>query len=212
MIARLQSMLERELEKGERVIWSGQPDPVQAARGGLSFGVPGAFLMALAAGWNSLVGSLLPAVAGTTPVFDLIQVLFHAMFFLGGLLLVLLGAAFFSIPVWIWRRARATLYVVTSRRCLILVAEWPEAAQGYGHAHLVSVERVEHAPGRSDLVLVIREEPGAALRWRGFADLLRRVELPKNQHGHRIAFRGISEANVAERLLLEFQDRKLAMR
>jgi hypothetical protein len=208
MRTRLAAILERELGEQEMVLWSGQPDPLQAALGGLSWSFAGGMMMVIAAGWVSIVFEFPRGMLNSSGFFELLPLVLVGAFVMVGILLALIGTGILLIPVWIWRRARATLYVVTARRCMILIAAWPEAADGYSHARLVSVQRVEHAPGRGDVLIAIREEPNAAFHWKGLADLFRRVRFPKSGSGHRIAFRGILEASLVENLLLKFHDRK----
>jgi len=205
MTALLQSMLEQELATEERVLWSGQPDPLQSARTGIAAAVPGGMALAMGIAWFSVLLPHLPDAASCEFPEAILLIAFQAVFLLPGAIITLAGLGLLLVPVWIWRRARASLYVVSSRRCVILNASWPRSANGYPHSRLVRIERVDHAPGRGDLVITIREEPGVSFRWNGPGDLLRRVALPMNRTGHRLVFRGIRDAGEVEKLLMELR-------
>jgi len=96
-----------QLDPGERLIWSGQPEPRAYAwkKGWLSFlfGIP---FFAFAVFWTTMASSFGgEGVAG--------------FFWLWGIPFLLVGLAMLLSPFWYYARAGRTSYVLTNRRAVI---------------------------------------------------------------------------------------------
>ena len=108
---KLRSVIDRELDSGERVVWSGMPRAVcftLASTGAFVFGIP---WTAFALFWMGA------AAAGTMNAEE--DIGFMTFFPLFGLPFVLVGFGLLSAPLWAYRKGLNTAYVlyVTDRRC-----------------------------------------------------------------------------------------------
>lgn len=106
---RLQAMIDSELEPGERVLWQGMPIPrffTAASMGAFLFGIPWtafAIFWTAGAAWGvSESGG--PGLFSVFPLF--------------GVPFILVGLGMLSSPIWAYRSARKTAYVITDRRAL----------------------------------------------------------------------------------------------
>lgn len=144
--------LERELQPGERILWTGQPAPWRTLRVAATlavavFGLP----------WTAFATLMLLSFAN-----DAVE---H-----GGLLhwtpvvmlscFVLVGVGMLAAPLWGLRGAARTAYAVTSQRVILVEGEgWRAVSvRVYGREALASLIRIEHEDGSGDLVL--EETPG----------------------------------------------------
>src|SRR6266404_1761012 len=103
----LREKVDRELESGERVEWLQMPVPryfTPAATAGFLFGIP---WTAFAIFWTA--GAAWGTSKATGPGF------FNA-FPLFGLPFILIGLGMLSGPLWAYRKALKTVYVITNRR------------------------------------------------------------------------------------------------
>lgn len=142
--------LEAELEKGEQVLWAGQPAgwrtlPVLQSLAMALFAVP---WTGFAVFWIVMASS---ATGGGGPA---------AFMPLFGVPFVLVGLAMLSSPLWALRGAARTGYAVTDRRVIVCeTSAWgTTAARSFGPEVLPAMTRNDHPDGRGDLVL--HTEPG----------------------------------------------------
>jgi hypothetical protein len=111
------------LEPGERIVWSGRPNPLRLAikRGlwpcatGLFFLSMAAFTLAL--GW---IDWARPPLKGpeASPL-NRLNLLMNLQFGFMGTLLGIGGLVLALAPAWLWFRARQTVYALTDRRVVI---------------------------------------------------------------------------------------------
>jgi len=104
MPARFAAELVAELEPGERVLWTGIPDPLALARRAL-----GELLMPLA--FNGFVLALVALCSRD-----------GGSLALGAVPLLALGLPLFQTPLGAWQAMRTTFYAVTDRRALVFDA------------------------------------------------------------------------------------------
>jgi hypothetical protein len=142
------SVARSELEPGEYLLWSARPDAARAARASmliLFFAVPwtafSLFWMTMAAlgVWQTDMG----AVAWIFPLF--------------GLPFVAVGLGMLSLPYFVYSRAKRTVYAITDRRAMIIVAGSTRSVESYGPADFGSLKRVERADGTGDLIFLTTE-------------------------------------------------------
>ena len=129
----------RELDIGENVLWSGQPDPARMRRKAMPsalFSVPLLAFMAFWI-WGASAGARSMLAAGKTPPLPII------LFPLFGLFGVFIVIALALSPWTEFAKARRTFYALTDRRALIIVEEKKKSVK--------SVMPTEFALERRDL-------------------------------------------------------------
>ena len=176
----------RQLDSGERLLWSGSPMAGGMAMGALPatlFGIPftafAAFWMTTA--WNGT--RHLPHDFGPWMLFPLFGVPF-----------LLIGLGILTAPFWAYLAAQRTVYAVTDRRALIIVG-WPRATvQSFQPSDISDLTRVEGADGRGSLMFASRLWTGN----NGF---------PRSS---RIGFVGIDEVRRVEQLIRDNLHKQVA--
>lgn len=139
----LQQRLRAELKPGESITWAGQPNPNLFMKSGFTiwfFFIPWtAFSLLFIA--NALNFQMPQFDSGWShfPLFELPFLLFG----LGGL----------SLPLWLRRIARSTIYAITNHRLISIEGAKSITVKSYIASDLVDIERTEHPDGRGDLVL-----------------------------------------------------------
>jgi hypothetical protein len=98
----------RFLEPGEQVRWIGQPHGPRQVTGALPASVFGAGFAAFALFWMAGASGFTFSLTGPSGLFPLC-----------GLPFLVAGLAMLLTPLWAWRKARRTLYVVTDRRAVL---------------------------------------------------------------------------------------------
>jgi hypothetical protein len=145
VIAReLEDKVKRELESGERILWMEQPIPryfTAMSTGAFLFAIPwtafAVFWMCGAAGFK--LPDFSKGGFGLFPLF--------------GLPFVLIGIGMLSTPLWVYRRAFKTVYVITDRRAITFDAGWKTTIRSYAPAQLQNIHRKEKRDGSGDVVL-----------------------------------------------------------
>lgn len=138
------SLVDLELEPGERIIWAAQPIPGRFARrsiGLVLFGIP----------WTAFAIFWIAGASGfKIPDFS------HGFGFfpLFGVPFVLIGFGLLSSPYWMRRKARRTAYVITDKRALILAGgSWRSTTvRSFEPYRLGDIRRVQNADGTGDLI------------------------------------------------------------
>lgn len=96
------TLAQNYLDRGERLIWAGNPDPLRYAIGkGLVIAIVGIPFLAFSIFW--VVMAAMPG----------------SLFYLFGIPFVLVGAGFVLSPFFQYWRARGVAYVLTDRRAII---------------------------------------------------------------------------------------------
>lgn len=140
-------MLDYELEEGEHLLWSGQPDPMHMAK-------QSSAILFVAIPWTALM--FLWLVSSVSSLFDLAMQTSGAFLYVfiipvGFLLLLLLSGIFLlDSPRRAYRRGRRTIYAITSRRVLIIVASNKRSVKSCVYPG--NIERIERSGEKGDLI------------------------------------------------------------
>ena len=143
----LRERVDRELEPGERVQWLEMPVAryfTPAALGAFLFGIPWtafAIFWTAGAAW----GTTRSAAGGLFHVFPLFGVPF-----------ILIGLVMLSAPIWAYRKALKTVYVITDRRAITFDGGWTTTIRSYGPEQLNEVYRKERKDGTGDIIIARR--------------------------------------------------------
>jgi len=143
----LRERVDRELEPGERVQWLEMPVAryfTPAAVGAFLFGIPWtafAIFWTAGAAW----GTTRPGAGGLFHVFPLFGVPF-----------ILIGLVMLSAPIWAYRKALKTVYVITDRRAITFDGGWTTTIRSYGPEQLNEVYRKERKDGTGDIIIARR--------------------------------------------------------
>lgn len=134
----LRERLRAELTRGETVTWAGQPDPGRMMRLGWVAWVFFLPWTVWSLGWMLEIAE--PNVSSSMRL----QLTAISLPFL------LAGLAGLTVPYWMWRRARATIYAITNHR--VLVIEGTRAVKTYQPSELTASERTTRDDGSGDMV------------------------------------------------------------
>lgn len=143
---KLRSLVESEMQAGERINWMEQPIPGRMARMTLPivlFGIP----------WTAFALSWTASAAWGTSKVEGGPGLFSA-FPLFGLPFILIGLGMLSSPYWSRRKAHRSAYVLTDRRAILFSADWRGSVtvRSFEPERLTDLQRKQHADGSGDLV------------------------------------------------------------
>ena len=140
----LQERVRRELEPGEMIRWMEQPVPrffAPATIGMVIFGIP----------WTAFAVFWICGASG----FKMPN--FHgggfAFFPLFGLPFVLIGIGMLSAPLWAYRKALKTVYVITGGRALVIETGRTSTIRSYRPDQLRGAYRKERRNGTGDVIL-----------------------------------------------------------
>jgi hypothetical protein len=140
----LQGRVRRELEPGESIRWMEQPIP--------KFFSPmsiGAFVFAIP--WTAFAVFWICGASGfKLPDFSRGG---FALFPLFGLPFVLVGIGMLLSPLWFYRKAFKTVYVVTNRRAITFDPGWTLTIRSYTPEQLRNVYRKEKRDGTGSIIL-----------------------------------------------------------
>lgn len=139
---RLQSLVDAELNDGEKITWIGAPIARQFAMRSapiVLFGIPwtafALFWMAGASGFK---------IPDFKQGFDL--------FPLFGIPFVLIGFGMLSSPYWMMRKAKKTAYVLTTARAILFDGGFSTTIRSFGPDRLTDLRRVQRNDGSGDLI------------------------------------------------------------
>jgi hypothetical protein len=142
----LASLVESELTKGERIVWTGQPIPSRFARSSIPivlFGIP----------WTAFAIFWVAAASGFRfPAFSHV----FGFFVLFGIPFVLIGLGMLSSPFWMLHQASRIVYVITDRRALIIQRGLlgQVTVRSFEPASLTEVTRTQYADGSGNLIFL----------------------------------------------------------
>jgi hypothetical protein len=143
----LREKVDRELDSGEHVMWSQMPVPRYFTPGSTAaclFGIPWtafAIFWTTGAAW----GSSKVENAGFFRAFPLFGVPF-----------ILIGFGMLLSPVWAYRKALRTVYVVTNRRAITFDGLRTTTVRSYPPERLKDVYRKERKDGTGDVIIARR--------------------------------------------------------
>ena len=183
--SRLRRLVEEELNHGEKISWIGTPNPRRFALRSIPIVIFAIPWTGFSVFW--IVGasqfSMPPGEGGGLS-------LVFGLFPLFGLPFVLIGLAMMSAPFWMLRKAKRTLYVVTSSRAILFDGGFSTAIRSFGPDQLGDLRRKQ--------------------RWDGSGDLIFERKLSYDGEGHRcttdVGFRAISDVKRVEDLVRQLVD------
>jgi hypothetical protein len=142
----LRDKVDRELESDERIEWIGMPKRVYftpAATAAFLFGIP---WTAFALFW--IAGAAEFKIPQFNQGFDL--------FPLFGIPFVLIGCGMLSAPIWAYRTAGKSVYVITNRRAITFDGGWSTTIRSFPPEKLTDVYRKEKPDGSGDVIIARR--------------------------------------------------------
>lgn len=140
----LEDKVTRELESGEQVLWMEQPVPRYFTAMSTS-----TFLFAIP--WTAFAVFWICGASGfKIPDFSKGG---FSLFPLFGVPFVLVGLGMLSAPLWSYRKALKTVYVITDRRAITFDAGWTTTIRSYPPNRLQNIHRKERRNGTGDVIL-----------------------------------------------------------
>lgn len=147
MNVELQLKLEKELESGETVLW--KETPIQRY---FTPKATGAFLFAIP--WTAFAVFWVFGAAGfKLPDFDK----GFDFFPLFGIPFILIGLGMFSAPIWAYRKAGKSLYVITNQRAITFEGGRSTTIRSYTPENLKNVYRKERKNNIGDVIISIKQ-------------------------------------------------------
>lgn len=146
----LDARVRSELDRGEQLLWVGQPRPDRFARRAIPIALFGIPFTAFAIFWISMASfAAMKGVPNAGPL-GVIGVCFP----LFGVPFVLVGLGMLSSPFWAGRKAKRTCYALTDRRAILFDAGMFGSVEvrSYRPAELTKMFRREKADGSGDLI------------------------------------------------------------
>jgi hypothetical protein len=149
-----QRTIEREMQSGERLLWTSKPDPSRLSARMIVpaiFGIPfTAFAIFWVAGaWSMTRNSPFPSNG------------FDNIFPLFGLIFVFIGLAIMSSPFWAFAKGTRTVYGISDRRALVIEGGSSQTTKSYSFSDMEDLERTERADGSGDLIFKRETRRGA---------------------------------------------------
>lgn len=139
----LQELIERELERDEKIVWSALPKPRYfsgPAAGAFLFGIP----------WTAFSVFWVAGAAGfKIPQFNQAQDLFP----LFGIPFILVGIGMLSAPLWAYQSQLSTVYLITNRRAITIDGGRTSTIRSYLPENLTDIFRREHKDGTGDVII-----------------------------------------------------------
>ncbi|MGE9293830.1 MAG: hypothetical protein ACQKBW_09480 [Puniceicoccales bacterium] len=171
----LQDSINAELEPREEVLWQEMPTPQFFTRDSTA-----AFLFGIALTVYALYWMRDASEIGQGDMKGL-----ASYFFLFGLPFVFAGIGMLSSPLWAYRKATRTAYVITGRRAIVFEGGRGITVRSYPPERLQSVYRKQHKDGSGDVIIEVNA-------WR---------DSDRDQQSQTLGFLRIRNAKQAEPLL-----------
>jgi hypothetical protein len=141
--AGLDAKVKQELEPGERLVWMEQPVP-------RFFTATSTPLFVFAFPWTAFaVFWTLSAAEFKVPDFDRSSLAYFPLF---GLPFIAIGIGFLFSPLWAYRKALKTVYVITDRRAITFEGGLAATVASYAPDRLRYLQRKDRANGTGDIV------------------------------------------------------------
>ena len=168
-----QQTAQAQLESGERLLWYGKPDPKR----GLLATIP---LVLFAIPWTGF--ALFWTAAASGLFFNDARPGWLSLFGLFGVPFILVGLGMLTSPYWLYKKAKQTVYALTSHRAMIITGGSIKKIQSFTGNDMGVIERTERANGAGDVMFAT-------------------IEGKKSDQP--VGFMGISDARRVERLMLD---------
>ena len=138
----IRQAIDSELEPDEVVRWADQPKPWRFARKTLP-------IVLFAIPWTAFAVFWICGAAGfKVPDFSKGWGLFP----LFGLPFVLVGLGMFCSPLWMIRKAKRTVYIITNKRAIICEGGWGMSIKSFGPEQLTKIIRKQMPDDSGDLI------------------------------------------------------------
>jgi len=142
--------INRQLDPGEGLLWSGVPSPARMALSALPATAMGIPFSGFAAFWIYMAFTM-TSKSRSTPGGP------WNLFPLFGLPFLLIGLGMLTAPLWAFLGAGRTLYAVTNKRALIISTLFSTSVRSYTHSEISELQRVERTGGSGDLYFASRD-------------------------------------------------------
>ena len=174
----LQSLLDQELNKSERISWSCQPNVSRAVKKSMPGFIFGLIWLAIPVG----IGVVMFTQYKNGKNVEVFPVVFIGLFILIGLLIL-------STPYWAAKKARNTVYAITNNRAIIIEKKGSSInIQSFGPDKLNDINKKIYTDGSGDLIferqISIHTHKGKS-----------------KEHIHELGFMGIPRVNEVEDML-----------
>ncbi len=143
----LQDMVEKELETGEKIVWIGMPVPkffIPKATGTFIFGIP----------WTAF--AIFWTVTASWGVFQSGNANIFWLFPLFGIPFIVVGIGMLLSPVFAYKKALKTVYVITDKRAITFDYIWSREIRSYPPNKLQEIYRKENSDGTGDVIISCR--------------------------------------------------------
>lgn len=140
---------ERELRKGERLIWVGQATRLRLGAAGRTPAIMGVFFTAFSIFWIAMAFFTSHKATNAPKGFGTFFPLF-------GLPFLFVGLGMLTSPVWMRRKARKGVYAITDQRAIVIQGSLfgdKVTVYSYRPEQLGNIRRVQYADGSGDLIL-----------------------------------------------------------
>ncbi|HUF04212.1 MAG TPA: hypothetical protein VMM38_08555 [Aridibacter sp.] len=141
---KLRELVDRELEIGERIVWTGMPRRAfftPAATGSFLFGIP---WTAFAVFWTITAGAGTWFISGFS---------IFSLFPLFGIPFILVGIGMLSAPIGAYVKSGRTVYVITDKRAISFEGGSSTVVRSFPPEKLVDVFRRERSKGYGDIII-----------------------------------------------------------
>ncbi len=162
----LEEKIQRELESREHIIWMEQPIPryfTATSTASFLFAIP----------WTAFAVFWMFGASGfKLPDFSKGEFSFFPLF---GIPFVLIGLWMLSTPLWAYKKAFKTVYVITDKRAITFDSGWTMIIRSYTPDRLLNVYRKEKRDGSGDVIieqdLWAGSEGGQQAQYLGFLNI-----------------------------------------
>ncbi|MCX8082281.1 MAG: hypothetical protein N3D17_02630 [bacterium] len=143
----LENKVRKELSPDERILWMEQPIPKFFTGSSIFtflFGIPWtAFIIFWIFAAYRGIGFKKP---------DLSRGILPNFFPLFGLPFLVVGIGILTSPLWTYRKALKTLYVITNKRAIVFIDGRTTVINSYFSGQLQNIQRVERKDGTGDII------------------------------------------------------------
>lgn len=185
----LRQAIDQELQPGERLYWVEQPLARFFTTESVRTSLFGVLWTALAVFWTGGANRFqFPDLSkGIRP---------QLLFSLVGVCFAVIGIELILTPLWTWRKARNTVYLVTDQRALTIRKGWSLEIRSFSPDQLWNLERRERADGSGDVIVGLPRSGDSS------------TEESVEPTAVEVGFLGVGQARESERALRQLVERK----